>query len=149
MTIAGRNRLYRPARVWEKKGRKEKAMLKRLKFVTVPVHDQARALEFYTTKLGLKVFTDQKMGNDRWIELQVPGGETMLVLFRQSDFQPGKTPAAVFVADNVKSTYEELKSRGVEFTEEPTEMPYGIDSAFRDPSGNNFRLTQVREMAAV
>jgi predicted enzyme related to lactoylglutathione lyase len=49
----------------------------------------------------------------------------------------------------VQRDYEELKSRGVEFTEEPTDMPYGIDSAFRDPSGNNFRLTQVREMANV
>jgi predicted enzyme related to lactoylglutathione lyase len=117
-------------------GPKEKAMLKRLKFVTVPVHDQARALEFYTTKLGLKVFTDQQMGNDRWIELQVPGGETMLVLFRQSDFQPGKTPAAVFVADNVKSTYEELKARGVEFTQPPKKEVWGEHAIFKDSEGN-------------
>jgi catechol 2,3-dioxygenase-like lactoylglutathione lyase family enzyme len=90
-------------------------MLKRLKFVTVPVQDQSRALEFYTTKLGLKVFTDQTMGNDRWIELQVPGGETMVVLVRQPDFQPGKMPAAVFVA-TTSSPPTRLKARGVQFT---------------------------------
>jgi predicted enzyme related to lactoylglutathione lyase len=49
--------------------------------------------------------------------------------------------------DDVQASYEELKARGVEFTEEPEERPYGIDSGFRDPSGNSFRLTQVREMA--
>src|SRR5207302_6040623 len=49
--------------------------------------------------------------------------------------------------DDVHAAYDELKGRGVDFVEEPEERPYGIDSAFRDPSGNNFRLTQVRELA--
>jgi predicted enzyme related to lactoylglutathione lyase len=54
----------------------------------------------------------------------------------------------IFLAtEDCQASYEELKSRGVEFVEEPEERPYGIDSAFRDPSGNHFRLTQVREMA--
>ena len=51
--------------------------------------------------------------------------------------------------DDVQASYEELKGRGVEFTEQPEERPYGIDSGFRDPSGNSFRLTQVREIAGV
>jgi predicted enzyme related to lactoylglutathione lyase len=51
--------------------------------------------------------------------------------------------------DDVHASFEELKSRGVEFVEEPEERPYGIDSGFRDPSGNHLRLTQVREIAAV
>jgi predicted enzyme related to lactoylglutathione lyase len=51
--------------------------------------------------------------------------------------------------DDVHSSYEELKGRGVDFVEQPEERPYGIDSAFRDPSGNHIRLTQVRELAAV
>ena len=56
----------------------------------------------------------------------------------------------IFLAtDDVHAAYEELKGRGVEFTEEPEERPYGIDSGFRDPSGNSFRLTQVRETATV
>jgi predicted enzyme related to lactoylglutathione lyase len=51
--------------------------------------------------------------------------------------------------DDCRASYEELKARGVEFTEEPEERPYGIDSGFRDPSGNSLRLTQVRDPAAV
>lgn len=73
-------------------------MLKRIKFAAVPVEDQERALDFYTKKLGLKIFTDQAMGDSRWIELQVPGAETLLVLFKQADLQPGPVPAVVFVA---------------------------------------------------
>jgi hypothetical protein len=51
--------------------------------------------------------------------------------------------------DDVQASYEELKGRGVEFTEHPEERPYGIDSGFRDPSGNSLRLTQVRDLAAL
>ncbi|HEV2771563.1 MAG TPA: VOC family protein, partial [Thermoleophilaceae bacterium] len=51
--------------------------------------------------------------------------------------------------DDCHAAYEELKGRGVEFVEAPEERPYGIDSSFRDPSGNQVRLTEVREMAAV
>ena len=51
--------------------------------------------------------------------------------------------------DDVQASYEELKGRGVEFSEPPEERPYGIDSGFRDPSGNSFRLTQVRELAEI
>ena len=51
--------------------------------------------------------------------------------------------------DDCQASYEELKGRGVEFTETPEERPYGIDSGFRDPSGNSFRLTQVKELANV
>jgi uncharacterized glyoxalase superfamily protein PhnB len=50
-----------------------------------------------------------------------------------------------FTTDDVRADYQELKSKGVEFTEEPEERPYGIDAGFRDPSGNSFRLTQVNE----
>src|SRR5262245_65307570 len=83
-------------------------MLKRIKFTTVPVQDQSRAPDFYTQKLGLRVFTDQTMGAMRWIELQIPGAETMLVLFHKPDHVPGKEPGVVFQADDVPSTYEEL-----------------------------------------
>ncbi|MGH9557576.1 MAG: VOC family protein [Terriglobales bacterium] len=112
-------------------------MLKRIKFTTIPVQDQSRALEFYTKKLGLRVFTDQSMGDSRWIELQVPGGETMLVLFQQPCHQPGPTPAAVFVADNVQETYEELKAKGVEFTQPPKKEPWGEHAILKDSEGNS------------
>ena len=111
-------------------------MFKRVKFISVPVQDQDRALEFYTAKLGLKVFTDQPMGDDRWIELQIPGADTLVVLFRQPGHSPGKMPAVVFVAANVQKTYEELKGRGVEFTHPPTKQPWGEFAAFTDSEGN-------------
>ena len=111
-------------------------MLKRIKFMTVPVTDQNRALEFYTKKLGLRVFTDQSMGDSRWIELQVPGAETMLVLFQEKDHRPGATPAAVFVTDNVQTTYEGLKAKGVEFVQAPKKEHWGEHAILKDSEGN-------------
>ncbi|HYM44760.1 MAG TPA: VOC family protein [Solirubrobacteraceae bacterium] len=61
----------------------------------------------------------------------------------------GFTGTVFLTTDDCHGSYDELKSRGVEFSEPPEERPYGIDSGFRDPSGNSIRLTQVREMAAV
>ena len=107
-------------------------MMKRIKFTSVPVLDQSRALEFYTKKLGLEIFTDQTMGDMCWIELQVPGAETLLVLFKAPGHQPGEMPAVVFVADNVKTTYEELKARGVEFTVPPKKEPWGEHAICKD-----------------
>ncbi len=111
-------------------------MLKRVEFIAVPVQDQARALDFYTKKLGLKIFTDQSMGESRWIDLQVPGAETLLVLFKKPSPEPAPTPGVVFVADNVTSTYEELKARGVEFTQPPKKEPWGEHAIFKDTEGN-------------
>jgi predicted enzyme related to lactoylglutathione lyase len=111
-------------------------MLKRIKFIAVPALDQSRALDFYSKKLGFKIFTDQAMGEDRWIELQIPGAETLLVLLKAKNPGNGNTPALVLVADNVKGTYEELKGRGIEFTEPPTKAPWGEHATFRDSEGS-------------
>jgi catechol 2,3-dioxygenase-like lactoylglutathione lyase family enzyme len=100
------------------------------------VHDQDEALAFYTQKLGFEVRSDVTMpelGDFRWLTVGPAG---------QPDF--AITLMAIPGAPVMDSeTAEELKARGVEFTEEPEERPYGIDSGFRDPSGNSFRLTQV------
>jgi predicted enzyme related to lactoylglutathione lyase len=112
-------------------------VLKRIKFTTVYVEDQDRALDFYTAKLGLRVFTDQPMGPDaRWIELEVPGAETKLVLWKQKDFTPGPMPAVVFVAPNVQKAYEELKAKGVEFLQPPTKQQWGESAMLKDSEGN-------------
>jgi predicted enzyme related to lactoylglutathione lyase len=111
-------------------------MMKRIKFTSVPVRDQGRALEFYTKKIGLKVFTDQPMGESRWIELQIPGADTLLVLSKQPDKDPEKMPAVVFVADNVRATYEDLKAKGVEFTQPPKKEPWGEHAICKDSEGN-------------
>src|SRR5262249_14881635 len=109
-------------------------MLKRIKFTSVPVQDQSRALEFYTKKLGLKVFTDQTMGDERWIELKANGAETMLVLFKQPKDIPSP-PAVVFVTDNVQATYEELKAKGVEFVQPPKKEHWGEHAIRRTVKG--------------
>ena len=131
------------------------------------VHDQDAALAFYTQKLGMEVQSDvtmPEMGNFRWLAVGPADQDVSIVLMAipdppimdadtkvQVEELMGKGFAGtIFLAtDDCRAAYEELKGRGVEFTEEPEERPYGIDSAFRDPSGNHFRLTQVREFAGV
>jgi predicted enzyme related to lactoylglutathione lyase len=61
----------------------------------------------------------------------------------------GFAGTAFLTTDDCQASYEELKARGVEFTEAPEERPYGIDSGFRDPSGNSLRLTEVKLPAGV
>jgi predicted enzyme related to lactoylglutathione lyase len=133
------------------------------------VHDQNVALDFYTKKLGWEVQADvtlPEMGDFRWLAvgpgdqpdvnvvlMAIPGPPVMddRTTEQVRDLMGKGFAGTVFlVTDDCQAAYEELKRRGVEFSEEPTERPYGIDSAFRDPSGNHFRLTQVTtELAAV
>ena len=131
------------------------------------VHDQEEALAFYTEKLGFEVRADvtlPEMGDFRWLTvgpagqpdfaivlMAIPGAPLMddETASQVRDLMAKGFAGAVFLTtDDCQASYEELKGRGVEFTEEPEERPYGIDSGFRDPSGNSFRLTQVREMSA-
>ena len=132
------------------------------------VHDQDEALAFYTEKLGFEVRADvtmPEMGNFRWLTvgpakqpdvaivlMAIPGPPVMdpeTADQVRSLMAKGFAGTIFLTTDDAHASYEELKGRGVEFVEEPEERPYGIDSAFRDPSGNNIRLTQVRELAAV
>jgi len=120
-------------------------MITNIKFVSIPVRDQNRAVDFYTQKMGFKITTDQQFGpNQRWIEMKVGRGETGVVLFtpQGQEDRVGTFQGLSFQCDNVQKTYEELKARGVEFTQEPTEQPYGIDAGLRDPSGNHMRVVQ-------
>jgi uncharacterized glyoxalase superfamily protein PhnB len=132
------------------------------------VNDQDEALAFYTQKLGMEVRADvtlPEMGNFRWLTvgppsqpdiaitlMAIPGAPVMdeHTAAQVRDLMAKGFAGTIFLTtDDVRADYEQLKARGVEFTEEPEERPYGIDSGFRDPSGNSFRLTQVREMASV
>jgi catechol 2,3-dioxygenase-like lactoylglutathione lyase family enzyme len=126
------------------------------------VHDQDEALAFYTDKLGMEVRADvtlPEMGDFRWLTVGPPGQEDVSITLMAIPGQPvmdeqtanqvrdlmskGFAGTVFLTTDDVQADYEELKRRGVEFTEAPEERPYGIDSGFRDPSGNSFRLTQV------
>ena len=104
-----------------------------------------------------------EMGDFRWLTVGPPGQEDISIVLMAIPGPPvmdddtveevrnlmskGFAGTVFLTTDDVHASYEELKSRGVEFTEDPEERPYGIDSGFRDPSGNSFRLTQVRELA--
>jgi uncharacterized glyoxalase superfamily protein PhnB len=130
------------------------------------VHDQDEALAFYTEKLGMEVRSDvtlPEMGDFRWLTvgpaeqpdiaitlMAIPGPPVMDAETAEQVrglMAKGFAGTVFLTTDDVQASYEELSARGVEFTEKPEERPYGIDSGFRDPSGNSFRLTQVRELA--
>ena len=131
------------------------------------VHDQEEALAFYTQKLGWEVRSDvtlPELGDFRWLAVGPAGQEDFAVVLMAIPGPPvmdeqtagdvrelmakGFAGTVFLSTDDCQASYEELKARGVTFTEEPEERPYGIDSGFRDPSGNSFRLTQVRDLAA-
>jgi len=134
-------------------------------FAGVWVQDQDEALAFYTEKLGWELRADvtvPELGNYRWLTVGPPGQPDLSVVLNAVPGPPvmdaatadqirslmakGWAGNVMLTTDDAQRSYEELSARGVEFTEPPEERPYGIDSAFRDPSGNQFRLTQVREI---
>ncbi len=134
-------------------------MLKQLTHVNVWVHDQDEALAFYTEKLGLELREDvtvPELGNFRWLSVGVPGQEEVALTLMAVPGPPvfdadtkakleelvakGAAGGLFFRTDDIHGTYEELKGRGVEFSQEPTEQPYGVDAGFRDPSGNQMRV---------
>jgi predicted enzyme related to lactoylglutathione lyase len=136
-------------------------MLTQLTNVQVWVHDQDEALAFYTEKLGLELREDitvPEMGNFRWLSVGVPGQDDVAITLMAVPGPPvfeeetraqihallakGASGGLFFTTDDCHATYEELKSRGVEFTQEPTEQPYGLDAGLRDPSGNQFRMME-------
>jgi catechol 2,3-dioxygenase-like lactoylglutathione lyase family enzyme len=138
-------------------------MLKQLTNAQVWVHDQDEALDFSTEKLGLELREDvtvPELGNFRWLSVGVPGQPDIAITLMAIPGPPvfdaetqdaiktlvakGVATGLFFATDDVQATYEELKDRGVEFQQEPTEQPYGVDAGFRDPSGNQMRVAQRR-----
>lgn len=122
-------------------------MIKGVKFASVPVRDQDRALKFYTERLGFRIVTDQPFSDDqRWIELGIDGAETRLVLFTPDGHENriGSQSNITFMADDVEATYAELKERGVEFAAPPQKLDWGTFASFSDPDGNSFVLSSAR-----
>jgi uncharacterized glyoxalase superfamily protein PhnB len=126
------------------------------------VHDQEEALAFYTQKLGMEVRADvtlPEMGDFRWLTVGPAGQEDVAIVLMaipgppmmdedstaqvESLMAKGFAGTIFLTTDDCQASYEELTARGVEFSEAPEQRPYGIDSGFRDPSGNSLRLTQV------
>jgi catechol 2,3-dioxygenase-like lactoylglutathione lyase family enzyme len=122
------------------------------------VLDQDEALDFYVGKLGLEVNTDADLGFMRWLTVSVPGQpEREIVLEKPGPPALDEATAGqvrelitkgamggwlIFSTDDCRKTYETLLAKGVEFIDEPTERPYGIDCGLRDLFGNRLRFTQ-------
>ena len=129
------------------------------------VHDQDEALAFYTKQVGMEVRADvtvPELGNFRWLAVSPPAQPDIAVVLMAIPGPPvmdtetakevrilmakGFAGTIFLETDDCRAAYDELRGRGVEFAEAPEERPYGIDAAFRDPSGNNIRLTEPREI---
>ncbi len=132
------------------------------------VHDQEEALAFWTEKVGMEVQSDvtlPELGDFRWLTVGPPGQEDVTIVLMAIPGPPvmdvetaeqvrdlmgkGFAGTVFLTTDDCQASYEELRARGVEFSEAPEQRPYGIDSGFRDPSGNSIRLTQVQLPATV
>jgi predicted enzyme related to lactoylglutathione lyase len=137
-----------------------KNMFNAITHSAIYVLDQDEALDFYVGKLGLEVNTDVDLGFMRWLTINVPGHPEREILLEKPGPPAMSEETAqqvrelvtkgatsgwfILTTDDCRKTYETLLARGVEFTEEPTERPYGIDCGLRDPFGNRIRLTQPK-----
>jgi predicted enzyme related to lactoylglutathione lyase len=122
-------------------------MITNIKFVSVPVRDQNRALEFYTEKLGFTIITDQPFDEkQRWIELRIPKAETRVVLYTMEGQEDriGTFSPIVFASADVEKTYEELKARGVAFEGAPEKQPWGTFVKFKDSEDNQFVIGSAK-----
>jgi uncharacterized glyoxalase superfamily protein PhnB len=130
------------------------------------VHDQEVALKYWTERVGMEVRQDVSLPelDFRWLTVGPPGQDEVSIVLMAVPGEPvmdeatkkqvldltakGFAGTVFLTTQDCQASYEQLKARGVEFTEEPHEMPYGIDCGFRDPSGNSVRLTQLAEIPA-
>jgi len=122
-------------------------MIRRIKFVGIPVRDQDRALDFYVNQLGFAVQTDQPMGpGQRWIEIRPPKGDTGVALFTPPGHEDriGTFTGLSFECDDVQKTYDELTAKGVEFAKPPQAQPWGMFAILKDSEGNQIVLSTPR-----
>jgi predicted enzyme related to lactoylglutathione lyase len=138
-------------------------MLDSLRMSQIYVLDQDQALDFYVGKLGMKVHTDADLGFMRFLTVTLPGDQARQI-FLEKPGPPVMDPATAdavrdlltkgraggslfFATSDCRATYAELAAKGLEFTQEPTEQPYGIDFGMRDPFGNHIRVAQLAPTA--
>ena len=118
-------------------------MIQQIATVAVYVADQAKALEFWRDRLGFEIRVHESMGAaGLWLEVAPIGASSRIVLYPKSMMENWRElkPSIVFECEEIRTTYEELKERGVEFVGEPQKMAWGIFVKFRDPDGNEFLL---------
>lgn len=136
----------------EKPSNTDKVMLK-IKYVSIIVEDQEKALDFYTNKLGFVKKSDIPMGKFRWLtvvsaddpdgpEVALEPNENPAVnTFQKSIFEQG-IPLTAFVVDDIDQTYEQLKEKGVTFTMTPQKMGESKVAVFNDTCGNLIMITE-------
>jgi predicted enzyme related to lactoylglutathione lyase len=126
-------------------------MITQARSVSIYVSDQARALDFYTKTLGFELLQDLPMGPDadapRWIEVAPSGAQTPFILFTPPGLEGriGGFQNIVFNSDDILTTYNDLREKGVEFSEAPSKQSWGWWAQFKDPDGNEFGLGQSGE----
>jgi catechol 2,3-dioxygenase-like lactoylglutathione lyase family enzyme len=120
------------------------------------VHDQDEALDFYVNKLGFQVHADHTNGNYRWLTVKLPNQQFELGLFLPQEpvldaataqtmremVAKGAMPPLVLAVEDCKASFDALKAKGVEFTQEPIARYGGVDANFRDPSGNAWKMVE-------
>jgi predicted enzyme related to lactoylglutathione lyase len=119
-------------------------MIRKIKFTSIPVRDQDRALQFYVNVLGFTVVTDQPMGpGQRWIELRPPKGDAGIALFTPPGHENrvGTFTGLSMECDNVQKTYDELSAKGVEFAKPPKSESWGVSAILLDSEGNQIVLS--------
>jgi predicted enzyme related to lactoylglutathione lyase len=122
-------------------------MIRKIKFSSIPVRDQDRALEFYVGTLGFTLMTDQPMGpGQRWIEVRPPKGDTGIALFTPPGHEDrvGTFTGISMECDDVQKTYEELRAKDVEFAKPPKTEPWGVAAIMKDSEGNQIVLSTGR-----
>ena len=137
-------------------------MINKMTFSCVYVLNQESAYDFFVNKLGFKVHTDAPLGNNnRWLTVtppEQPELEISLLLVAENEmFSKDSVPVVTelikkgtfghggFECNDIYATYEELKSKGVEFAQAPKEEFYGVTAVFKDDSGNWFSLSQKQQ----
>ncbi|MDG6898682.1 MAG: VOC family protein [Nitrososphaerota archaeon] len=127
-------------------------MQPRITQVTLVVKDQAKALEFYTQKVGFEKKTDfTPPGGHRWVTVGPKGQDLELALWQMGssspdwskNWKPGSTPPISLRVDDCRKIFAELRSRGVRFQSEPQEHAWGISATFADPDGNGISINQL------
>lgn len=123
--------------------------------VIVPVDDQVRAKEFWATRVGFDVATDETYGDERWIEMSPPDRSVLLVLSPRPADEPRREVRdqlphsdVFFTCEDIRQTYRELTERGVKFAAPPAQMHFGWWAMFEDPDGTRYALGQWSSAAA-
>jgi predicted enzyme related to lactoylglutathione lyase len=127
-------------------------VFKYVKFKELPVADQDRAIKFYTEQVGLRVAQDRPYQEGlRWIELEIPGAQTKILFSPRPDEEPTDMPGLALITDDIKASYEELRAKGVVFTQKPTVAawnPQEMFALFRDSEGNTVLISTAENVTA-